>query len=71
MNDYLDEDFFDIAESWNDTIAGSTCIIIKDKHEWEVLKERNPQWYESLKSADVESSVLLISQIICFSSGWR
>ena len=58
MNDYLDEDFFDIAESWNDTIAGSTCIIIKDKQEWEVLKERNPRWYKSLKSASVESIVL-------------
>ena len=58
MENYLDDDFFDIADSWKDTIAGSTCIIVKDPQEWEVLKQRNPAWYASLQSAKVQSIVL-------------
>ena len=59
MNEYLDDNFFDITETWKDTLAGSTSIIVKDKQEWAVLKERNPLWYESLMAAAVKSVVLL------------
>ncbi|MBR5371262.1 MAG: sensor domain-containing diguanylate cyclase [Oscillospiraceae bacterium] len=58
MKHYLDEDFFEIAESWIDTIGGSTCIIVKDEHDWEVLRERNPRWSESLASAGAKNIVL-------------
>ena len=59
MNEYLDDNFYDITETWKDTLAGSTSIIVKDKQEWEVLKERNPLWYGSLTAAGVKSVVLL------------
>ena len=52
------DDFFSIVETWPDTIAGSTCIIITNKNDMEVLKERNPVWHESLVNAGVESLVL-------------
>ncbi len=58
MGTYLDEDFYDIAESWKDTIAGSDCLIVKDEHDMQVVKERNPVWYESLTNAGVYNIVL-------------
>ncbi len=58
MNEYLDDDFYDIADSWVDTISGSNCIIAKNEADMEVVKERNPRWHDSLKNAGVESIVL-------------
>ncbi|WP_028518133.1 GGDEF domain-containing protein [Ruminococcus flavefaciens] len=57
MNAYL-EDFYDIAETWKDTIAGSNCLIVKNEHDMEVVKERNPVWYESITSAGGKTIVL-------------
>ena len=52
------DDFFDIVDTWQDTIAGSTCLIIKNEKDMEVLKKRNPLWHSSLSKADVSSLVL-------------
>ncbi|MBO7472879.1 MAG: GGDEF domain-containing protein [Ruminococcus sp.] len=61
MQDYIEkcfDNFYDIVETWKDTIAGSTCLIIKDKYDMGVLQERNPVWFDSLRGADVDSLVL-------------
>ena len=58
MDTYLDGVFYDIADSWKDTIAGSNCIIAKDEQDMEVIKERNPVWYESVTSAGAYNIVL-------------
>ena len=61
MDEYVEkffDNFYDIVETWKDTIAGSTCLIIKDQYDMGVLKERNPVWFESMQGADVESLVL-------------
>lgn len=58
METYLDEEFYDIADSWTGTIAGSNCLIVKDEHDMEIVKERNPVWYESLMGAGVNNIVL-------------
>ncbi|MBO4680118.1 MAG: GAF domain-containing protein, partial [Lachnospiraceae bacterium] len=58
INEYIEDGFYDIADSWEDTIAGSNCVIAKNKHEMDVIKERNPVWYKSLRDAAVESVVL-------------
>ena len=58
INEYLEDGFYDIAMSWEGTIAGSNCVIAKNKHEMDVIKERNPIWYKSLKDAAVDSVVL-------------
>ncbi|HCM91573.1 MAG TPA: GGDEF domain-containing protein [Lachnospiraceae bacterium] len=55
---YLTDDFYDIADSWEETIAGSNCIIAKNEDEMEIIRERNPEWYKSLTDAMVESIVL-------------
>ena len=52
------DDFFDIVDTWQDTIAGSTCLIIKNEKDMEVLKKRNPIWYSSLRKSGVNSLVL-------------
>ena len=56
--DYLDDSFIDLVKSWVDTIGGSNCLIIKDESDMEAIKVRNPRWYKSMQSADIESLVL-------------
>lgn len=58
MEKYLDEGFYSIAESWEGTIAGSNCLIVKNEQDMEVVKERNPVWRESLRQAGANSIVL-------------
>ncbi len=58
METYLDDSFYDIADSWEATIAGSNCLIIKNEQDMEVIKTRNPVWYESFSSAGGRSIVL-------------
>ena len=56
--DWLTDDFYDIALSWENVIGGSNCIILKDEQDMETLKSKNLVWYNSLKDANVESIVL-------------
>ena len=58
MEHYVNDDFYDIAESWAGTIAGSNCLIAKNEQDMEVVKERNPVWYESLTAAGAYNIVL-------------
>ncbi len=45
MDKYLDEGFFDIAGTWDATLDGSTCIIVKNQQDREWLESVNPVWY--------------------------
>ena len=58
MEHYVNDEFYDIAESWSSTIAGSNCLIAKDEQDMQIVKERNPIWYESLTSAGAHNIVL-------------
>ncbi len=59
MENYIDNRFFHIADSWEETvIAGSNCLIAKNEQDMEVVKERNPEWYESITSAGGKNIVL-------------
>ena len=58
MNVYLDDSFYDIADSWKDVIAGSNCLIAKNEQDMEIVKERNPEWYESITGAGCYNIVL-------------
>ncbi|MCR5277855.1 MAG: GGDEF domain-containing protein [Lachnospiraceae bacterium] len=58
MKHYVDDSFYDIAESWEATIAGSNCLIVKDEQDMEIVKERNPVWHNSLTSAGGKTIVL-------------
>lgn len=56
--DWFTENFYDIALTWDDVIAGSNCIIFKNQKDMEYLKEKNPVWYKSLTDSNIESLVL-------------
>ncbi len=55
MDNYLDDKFYDLVETWEDTIAGSNCLIAGNEEDMEVVRERNPQWYESLTGAGAKT----------------
>ncbi len=57
-NHYLGKDFYPVASTWKDTIAGSNCLVAKNDADMQVVKERNPVWYESLKCAGVRTIAL-------------
>ena len=58
LGESMNKSFYPTVESWKETIGGSTCLIIKNEQDMEVIKERNPLWYESLKKATVETLML-------------
>ena len=58
MDTYINDDFFNIVESWIDTLNGSNCIVVSDEREFNVLKEVNPEWASSLESGGINSVVL-------------
>lgn len=57
MSRYMDG-FYNVVKTWPDTLAGSTCVIIKDERDMEKLREQNPIWAASLEQAGVNSVVL-------------
>ncbi|MBP3272967.1 MAG: GGDEF domain-containing protein [Ruminococcus sp.] len=58
IKNFINDDFFDIVSTWSDTIAGSDYLMIKNAQDMQVLKERNPTWYESLAAYNVDNLVL-------------
>ena len=57
MDRYI-EGFYAIAETWPGTLAGSSCIIVKDEQDMEDLRRQNPVWGASLEFAGVKTLVL-------------
>ena len=55
---WFTDDFYEIARTWDAVIGGSNCIILQDKKDLELLKQKNPVWYNSLFSANIDSLVL-------------
>ena len=58
ISDFLDDGFYYMAKKWEFTLQGSTCIIIKDDQDKEEIRKRDPEWYESMVKAEIESLVL-------------
>ena len=58
MEKYVDDAFYDIADSWKDTIACSNCLIVKNQHDMDIVKERNPVWHSSITAAGGKTIVL-------------
>ncbi len=53
-----DNDFYDLVESWEDTLAGTNCLIIKNETDMEYIKQKNKKWSESLIEHGVTSLIL-------------
>lgn len=58
IDNFLDDGFFDITETWKDTIGDSTCLILKDEDDLMWLKSVNPVWYESFTGSGARNIVL-------------
>lgn len=58
MAHYVDDRFYAIADSWEATIAGSNCLVVKDAQDMEVVRERNPVWHKSMTDAGAKTIVL-------------
>ena len=58
IDNFNNDEFYDIVETWKNTIGDSTCIIIKDKDDMEWLRSKNPVWHSSLNEAGVKSIVM-------------
>ena len=54
----MNKSFYTTAESWEKTLAGSTCLILKNQADLLAIKEINPTWYASLARAQVQSIAL-------------
>ena len=52
------DEFYSLVETWEDTISGSNCLIIKNERDMEVVRERNPRWHASLISSGIRRLVL-------------
>ena len=53
-----DDDFYDLAETWLDTMGGSSCLVIREAEDMELIRDRNPRWFQSLTDARIKSLVL-------------
>lgn len=58
VTDIVSDGFYAIAASWEDTISGSNCLIVKTAQEMDVVRERNPEWYKGLAKSGVSSIIL-------------
>lgn len=54
----MKDDFYDLTETWKDTMNGTNGLLIKSRNDWEYLQEKNPEWYDSLIKSKVESIAL-------------
>ena len=50
--------FYEMAMGWEELIGSSNCIIAKDDRDMELVKERDPQWYDSIKAYGGRNIVL-------------
>ena len=53
-----EEGFYDLAETWLDTMAGSFCLVIRNEEDMEFVRERNPRWYQTMVDGGIERLVL-------------
>ncbi len=58
IDDFLNDEFYYIAKKWEYTLQGSTCIIIKDEHDREEIRKRDPELYAGMEAGEIESLVL-------------
>ena len=58
MTEIMDDRAYPMVRSWEQVISGSNCLIAKNEQDMEVVKQRNPQWYQSLMDNHVSTLAL-------------
>lgn len=56
--DVITPKFYELVETWEATLAGSSGLIVSNEQDMDVLKERNPKWHRSLMRGGVDSVIL-------------
>ena len=56
--DSMNKSFYSTAESWKETLAGSSSLIIKNEQDMETIQRKNPVWHEALVRNGVKTVVL-------------
>ena len=56
-DEFPEDVFYRIACNWEKTLAGSTCIIVKDENDMELIHKQDPVWYESLVKSGIKTMV--------------
>ena len=59
MEEYIDDNFYDLVKSWKDTLGNNNCLIIYNEEGMNFVKEKNKIWYDSLTKEKVDSLVFL------------
>ncbi len=54
----MNTEFYHVVSTWKDTLGSDSCLIIKNEQDRQMLKKRNPDWYQSLQRVAVETLVL-------------
>ena len=54
----MGEDLYDVTKRWIKDIDGSNCLIAKNEEDMQIIKERDPGWYNSLSHYGVKSLIL-------------
>ena len=52
------EEFYEVAETWRDLMAGSNCYIVADENDMKKVEEKDPKWAASLKISGIRNVVL-------------
>ena len=58
LSETMKKSLYDVTETWIKDIAGSNCLIAKNLDEMEIVKERDPDWYQSIVEHSVRSLIL-------------
>ena len=58
IDKYAGEAAYEFTRTWEEVIGDSSCLIIKDEHDWDWLGSVHPVWAESLIASGIKSIVL-------------
>lgn len=58
MAEYMDEFFYDLVKTWDDTIGNNNCLLIFDEKGMDFVKEKNNRWYQTFITHGIDSLVL-------------
>ena len=58
MIDIIDDKFYDLVETWESLLAGSSSLCVRNDMEMQLVKERDPGWYGQLVSNHVQTMLL-------------
>ena len=58
MNHWEDDEHYKLVETWSDIIEEKNGLIVRSEEDMKPIRDVNPEWYESLHKASVDSIVL-------------